>query len=84
MKVIFLDIDGVLNCDATPNPRNFPYVVDNTLLDRFQQLVIKTRATVVLSSTWRSDPIGLLAARFYKVPFDDVCADLPESLVAKR
>jgi hypothetical protein len=79
VKVIFLDIDGVLNCDATPNPRNFPYVMDDTLLARFQQLVIKTQATVVLSSTWRSDPIGLLAARYYKVPFDDVCADMPES-----
>jgi hypothetical protein len=26
MKVIFLDIDGVLNCDKTPNPRKFPYL----------------------------------------------------------
>ena len=24
MKIIFLDIDGVLNCDKTPNPRKFP------------------------------------------------------------
>ena len=30
MKIIFLDIDGVLNCDKTPNPRKFPYVVDAT------------------------------------------------------
>jgi histidinol phosphatase-like enzyme len=32
MKVIFLDIDGVLNCDKTPNPRKFPYIVDKKLL----------------------------------------------------
>ena len=32
MKIIFLDIDGVLNCDKTPNPRKFPYVVDPKLL----------------------------------------------------
>ena len=31
MKVIFLDIDGVLNCKKTPNPRKFPYVVDKRL-----------------------------------------------------
>jgi len=30
MKVIFLDIDGVLNCDKTPNPRKFPYIVDKS------------------------------------------------------
>jgi hypothetical protein len=34
MKIIFLDIDGVLNCDKTPNPRKFPYVVDKKLLLR--------------------------------------------------
>jgi hypothetical protein len=77
MKVIFLDIDGVLNSDSTPNPRNFPYIVDNQLLTLFQELVRKTGATVVLSSTWRVDPVGRLAAEFYKVPFDDVCADMP-------
>lgn len=32
MKAIFLDIDGVLNCDRTPNPRRFPYVVDKLCL----------------------------------------------------
>jgi hypothetical protein len=32
----------------------------------------------VLSSSWRTDPIGLLAAMFYGVPFTDVCPDRPE------
>lgn len=44
MKVIFLDIDGVLNCDRTPNPRKFPYVVDERLLRRFKALLKKTQA----------------------------------------
>jgi len=79
MKAIFLDIDGVLNCDATPNPRNFPYVVDPLLLDRFQELVRVTSATVVLSSSWRVDPIGRLAAQFYGIPFDDICPDMPDA-----
>jgi hypothetical protein len=77
MKTIFLDIDGVLNCDATPNSRKFPYVVDEGLLDRFRDLVKATGAWVVLSSTWRVDPVGLLAAKYYNVPFHDVCADMP-------
>ena len=28
MKAIFLDIDGVLNCESTPNPRKLPYIVE--------------------------------------------------------
>jgi Swiss Army Knife RNA repair-like protein len=77
MNVIFLDIDGVLNSDATPNPRKFPYIVDPGLLAIFKDLVSRTAATVVLSSSWRTDPVGLLAAKFYGVPFRDVCPDLP-------
>ena len=79
MKVIFLDIDGVLNSDSTPNPRKFPYIVDKRLLARFQELAIKTGATVVLSSSWRVDPVGRLAAKLYKVPFDDICPDTPDA-----
>jgi hypothetical protein len=45
MKAIFLDIDGVLNCDATPNNRKFPYIVDDRLLARFSELVKATEAT---------------------------------------
>ena len=77
MNVIFLDIDGVLNSDATPNPRKFPYIVDPGLLAIFKDLVSRTGATVVLSSSWRTDPVGLLAAKFYGVPFMDVCPDIP-------
>jgi hypothetical protein len=77
MKVIFLDIDGVLNCERTPNPRKFPYVVDKKLLARFKRLLQRTGAKVVLSSTWRADPVGLFAAKHWGVPFIDVCPDMP-------
>jgi hypothetical protein len=79
MKVIFLDIDGVLNSDKTRNPRKFPYVVDPRLLARLTRLLERTRAKVVLSSSWRLDPVGLLAARYWKVPFVGVCPDKPRS-----
>jgi hypothetical protein len=79
MKIIFLDIDGVLNCDHTPNPRNFPYVVDKKLLARLNRLLKRTKAKVVLSSSWRCDPVGLLAAKHWRVPFMDVCPDKPKS-----
>jgi Swiss Army Knife RNA repair-like protein len=84
MKVIFLDIDGVLNCDKTPNPREFPYIVDGKLLARLQKLLERTGAKVVLSSSWRCDPVGLLAAKHYGVPFFDVCPDKPRSRRCKE
>jgi hypothetical protein len=79
MKVIFLDIDGVLNCEKTPNPRKFPYIVDKRLLARLRRLLDRTGAKVVLSSTWRTDPVGLFAAKYWGVPFIDVCPDMPRS-----
>ncbi len=78
MKVIFLDIDGVLNSDRTPNPRRFPYIVDKRLLSRLKKLLKRTRAKVVLSSSWRLDPVGLLAAKYWDVPFIDTLPDLPK------
>jgi hypothetical protein len=77
MKIAFLDIDGVLNCKATPNPRKFPYVVDPKLLERLKSLIEKTGARIVLSSTWRLDPVGLLAANYWGIPVFDVCPDMP-------
>jgi HAD domain in Swiss Army Knife RNA repair proteins len=76
MKVIFLDIDGVLNCKRTHNPRKFPYIVDQKLLARLLKLCETTDAKVVLSSTWRYDPIGLLAAKHFGIPFIDVLPDI--------
>jgi hypothetical protein len=64
MKVIFLDIDGVLNCHKTPNPRKFPYVIDDGLLARFRQLIERTGASVVLSSVNRPFNCGSLSSRF--------------------
>jgi hypothetical protein len=78
MRVVFLDIDGVLNCDSTPNPRNFPYIVDPKLLARLKKMLDRTGAKVVLSSTWRLDPVGLLAAKHFGVPFIDVSPDMPK------
>jgi hypothetical protein len=78
MKVIFLDIDGVLNCEKTANPRKLPYIVDRRLLGRLKRLLNFTRAKVVLSSTWRYDPAGLFSARRWGVPFIGVTPDMPK------
>ena len=78
MKVIFLDVDGVLNCKKTPNPRKLPYVVDKRLLARFRRLLEQTGAKVVLSSTWRYDPAGVFSAKHWGVPFIDITPDMPK------
>jgi hypothetical protein len=77
MKVIFTDIDGVLNCRKTPNPRKLPYVVDDKLLRRFKRVVKSEGLTVVLSSTWRYDPAGLFSAKHWGIPFREVLPDMP-------
>lgn len=55
MNVIFLDIDGVLNTPETPTrTRDGRFLgLDPVLVARFCELLARTDARVVLSSTWR-------------------------------
>lgn len=76
MKVIFLDIDGVLNSTATPKPNKDSRVIDQTLLARLKKLLQDTGSTVVLSSTWRHERDGLARAKQLGIPFMDVLPDM--------
>jgi hypothetical protein len=71
MKVIFLDIDGVLNCsryflDDSPMLEDIPYAavvarIDPAAVLLLNTLVTRTAAVVVISSTWRlSYPLPIL------------------------
>ena len=58
MKVIFLDIDGVLNRSGTKERLHTPtgqrhVGIDRELAAVFRGLVLKTGAKVVISSSWR-------------------------------
>jgi len=55
MKVIFLDIDGVLNSRAYDRKRNWNEQtdIDETRLPLVKRIVDETGAKIVLSSTWR-------------------------------
>lgn len=55
MKIIFLDIDGVLNSRAYDRKRNWNEQtdIDETRLPLIKQIVDATNAKIVLSSTWR-------------------------------
>ena len=54
MNVIFLDIDGVLNCTKTKTrcPRGY-YFVEDVFLERLKRIVDATDAKLILSSDWR-------------------------------
>ena len=54
MKIIFLDIDGVLNSYAYDRVRKYDEGnIDMTRLDILKDIVDKTGAYIVLTSSWR-------------------------------
>ena len=57
MKIIFLDIDGVLNSRAYDRRRNWNEQtnIDETRIPLVKAIVEATDAKIVLSSTWRTD-----------------------------
>lgn len=56
MKIVFLDIDGVLNEDSTPTrTKSRAIFIDRDKLLRLKRIVDATGAKIVLSSTWRYD-----------------------------
>lgn len=59
MRVIFLDIDGVLNCSTT-RERYKKYIgIDSGLLHNLKELVNDTSAEIVLVSTWKENWIPI-------------------------
>lgn len=56
IKVIFLDVDGVLNNSKTTRKTiNGNTFLGSRLLKNLRRIISKTRAKVVLSSEWRYD-----------------------------
>lgn len=55
MKIVFLDIDGVLNSRAYDRRRNWNEQtdIDETRLPLVKRIADETEAKIVLSSTWR-------------------------------
>lgn len=61
MKVLFLDIDGVVNKKENFNPTNKPtmYPLDSYCAFLVGHIQLQTGCEVVLSSTWRLHPDGV-------------------------
>lgn len=53
MKVIFLDVDGVLNCTKTERGWGKMRFVDTRKMLRVKEICERTDARVVISSSWR-------------------------------
>jgi hypothetical protein len=75
MKVIFLDIDGVLNCATTRERFRGAVGIDGQLLHRFKMILNQTAAEVVLSSTWRLFPDMRDELRLLGVKIKDITPD---------
>lgn len=59
MKVLFLDIDGVLNCKRdleviVEKPTN--RIINQKFVERLNDIIEETGCKIVLSSTWRKFP----------------------------
>jgi hypothetical protein len=60
MKILFLDIDGVLNSRTTkPGDDGDPFGIHPGLRDRLLRVIEATGAKIVISSSWRSTDRGL-------------------------
>lgn len=56
LKILFLDIDGVLNNYTTKTKYRGCTGLDNTLIPHVKRIIKETKCKVVLSSTWRRTP----------------------------
>lgn len=61
MKVLFLDIDGVVNSRSTTDFRNNLYPIDPYMAFLVGKIQLDTDCKVVLSSSWRLHPDGITA-----------------------
>lgn len=55
MKIIFLDVDGVLNCGTTKERHKGMLGIEDEKVTLLREIIEATGAKVVLTSTWRID-----------------------------
>lgn len=53
MKILFLDIDGVLNSAKTFEDKHRHEAIDTAMVERINSVVNATGCQIVISSTWR-------------------------------
>jgi hypothetical protein len=86
VKVLFLDVDGVLNSAEwfakqpamSPKMPLFLCAVDPKPVRRIQNVLSATGAVIVLSSTWRLVPEYVQVLRAAGLPIHDVTPRIPD------
>lgn len=60
-KILFLDVDGVVNCEGTftQSRRVGPYPLDAYMAFLVGRIQLQTSCSVVLSSSWKNHPDGV-------------------------
>lgn len=69
MKVLFLDVDGVLNSSDSTNFKNNLWPVDDYMVFMVGKIQLDTDCSIVISSSWRHHPeaMSLLREKFNNV-----------------
>ena len=75
IKLIFLDVDGVLNTSGSIGS----YPLDSDKLDLLNMIVVQTNAKIVISSSWREvdDAMNVLKKEFNKKDIDCIIGITP-------
>jgi hypothetical protein len=60
MKIIFLDIDGVLNNVYCESRDKFGCTFHSNFVDNLRSIIDKTGAKIVISSSWRTDGLDIM------------------------
>lgn len=77
MKVLFLDIDGVVNCATTTQRHRGTIGIDPYMAFLVGKITLDTGCKVVLSSTWRHWEDAREEVRKQVVDFIDITPSMP-------
>ena len=69
-RVLFLDVDGVINCRTTPQRHGSFIGIDPHMVLLVHRILEATDAKVVISSTWRNEPESLKLVIEAMKPFE--------------
>ncbi len=77
MKILFLDIDGVVNCSTTPQRHEGFIGIDPYMAILVDRIIQATGCKVVLSSSWRHFPTGVAEVKDKVCELLSVTSEIP-------